>query len=411
MQKFHKNKKKLISHADFFVLPHLVVKENHLSKKDIINIKNFVNQKMALIALITAIGVAILNSLVVLISVSSANGEIISMFGLAAFIGSFVTVGGCVISALFSVLGLVSNKNKNLFNRIAIDVLIFSLSADMLLSMFSDAQKGFVSVGLGVSPAIVLVIVLLILQQAFFADSIILTLLYSAGLIAITTICQQQYGLVSVHYYYIIAIIYPLAGHLVRSFLFYAETQRYCQILLNERLYNNASYDELTRCKNRYALKEHLEANTRRWIRDQVNLLIIIFDIDDFKLFNDTFTHSAGDYCLKSICDGIRSEFPSPDLDFFRYGGEEFLLIFEMQNVKDAFEIMEKVRRSALSLKIKTPEGATYEYVTVSVGGRVQKVNSGFDFETEMQKADSYLYQAKNEGKNLSCLNGKIIRK
>ena len=68
-----------------------------------------------------------------------------------------------------------------------------------------------------------------------------------------------------------------------------------------------------------------------------------MFDIDNFKEYNDQFSHLSGDYCLKSICDGIRKTFPSPSLDFFRYGGEEFLLFLELSNEEDPRYVIEKV--------------------------------------------------------------------
>lgn len=411
MRKNLDERKRLFNSEDFFILPHLVIKANHLTKKDIKNIKNFVNQKIGGVSLIVSIGMAIMTIIVFIISSISTGGNVTSEYGLASLIGSISSFVACVISATFAFLALAIEKKKYLFNRIAIDILFFGLTAYTLLSFYADASQGFVSVGKGISAAVIPFIILLMLQQAFFTDSFILNTLLSGGLITLTFFCLNQYNIVSWHYYCIIALAYPLAAHVIRSFLFYAETQRYCQILLNERLYNTATYDELTRCKNRFALKEYLDRNTKRWVKEESIVLIIIFDIDDFKVYNDKLSHSAGDFCLRTICDGIRNEFPSPDLDFFRYGGEEFLLFFELEHAKEAFDIIERVRKSTLSLKIKMPEGSTSEFVTISVGGRILKVLPDFQFNNEMQKADAYLYQAKNSGKNLSCLNGKIIDK
>lgn len=411
MAKTIKERKKLFKSGDFFILPNLVIKSNHLAKKDIKNIKNYVNQKIGGISLIASIGMILIDVLVLVVTFINSNKDIVGGYGLAAFVGSIISISACLITIVFSILAIKVESKRNLFNRTAINVLFAGLATDTLLSFFSDSSMGFLSSGQGISPAMVLAVILLMLQQAFFVDSFILNFYFSGGLIVLASICLNSYGITSSEYYYLIAAIYPIAAHVNRSFLFYAETQRYCQILLNERLYNTASYDELTRCKNRFALKEFLDRSVRRWVRDEATLLIIIFDIDDFKLYNDKLSHSAGDFCLRSICDGIRDEFPSPDLDFFRYGGEEFLLFFELEHAKEAFDIIERVRNSAISLKIKMPEESKNEYVTISVGGKVIKVVDGFQFNNEMQKADAYLYQAKNAGKNLSCLNGKIVEK
>ena len=204
-----------------------------------------------------------------------------------------------------------------------------------------------------------------------------------------------------------LGIISPYKNNRV---LFYAESQRYKEVLENEQLHNRAYYDNLTRCKNRHALTEFLRENQYRWDKkDNVNLLMILFDIDNFKLYNDQFSHLGGDYCLRSICDAIRKEFPSPSLDFFRYGGEEFLLFFELKNPDDAPTVLEKVRESISNLDMVAPKGAPKKMVTISVGGMLLRNVKGFEFEHQMKIVDEYLYKAKNSGKDVVCYNGNLI--
>ena len=136
---------------------------------------------------------------------------------------------------------------------------------------------------------------------------------------------------------------------------------------------------------------------------------MILFDIDDFKLYNDQYSHLGGDYCLKSICDAIRQEFPSPSLDFFRYGGEEFLLFFELRNPEDAPHVLEKVRQAISKLDIVAPNGAPKKMVTISLGGLLIKEIDIFNFEEEMKIVDAYLYKAKRSGKDVACYNNTII--
>ena len=194
------------------------------------------------------------------------------------------------------------------------------------------------------------------------------------------------------------------------SILFFAETQKYCEELRNEELYNTALYDELTHCKNRHALKEFLEENAERWGNKNTHILLIMFDIDNFKLYNDTFSHPGGDYCLKTIAEAIRKEFPSPSLDFFRYGGEEFLLFFELNNPKEAAMIMEQVRTAVKNLNIVAPNGAPNQMVTISVGGTVIETRSFISFDESLKVVDSYLYQAKNSGKDICVIDGELVK-
>ena len=137
---------------------------------------------------------------------------------------------------------------------------------------------------------------------------------------------------------------------------------------------------------------------------------MIMFDIDNFKEYNDQFSHPGGDYCLRSVADAVRKEFPSPNLDFFRYGGEEFILFLEIRNIKDAKKIILQVRNAIKSLNIEAPEGAPKEMVTVSVGGLTVVTPTDFNFDEYLRQVDKYLYKAKGAGKDICCLNDTIVK-
>ena len=212
-------------------------------------------------------------------------------------------------------------------------------------------------------------------------------------------------------YYLFIAVFFPITSYVIVSILFYAETQRYCEELRNEALYNTANYDELTRCKNRHALTTRVESALKDWEDDdETKLLVMMFDIDDFKLYNDQYSHIGGDYCLKAIADCIRKAFPSPSLDFYRYGGEEFLFFLEVESHEEAKGIIETIRLAVSNLNIPAPKGAPCDIVTVSVGGVIVTVGEIKDFNDVVKCADDYLYKAKRSGKNLSILNGRAIK-
>jgi diguanylate cyclase (GGDEF)-like protein len=154
-----------------------------------------------------------------------------------------------------------------------------------------------------------------------------------------------------------------------------------------------------------------LKENALRWNNKDVKLLIIMFDIDNFKLYNDQFSHPGGDYCLKTIAEAIRKEFPAPGLDFFRYGGEEFLLFFELNDPNDAPKYVEQTRKAIKELKLEAPKGAPKDMVTISVGGLLLNNVHGFSFEEQMKLVDSYLYTAKANGKDVCVFDGSVIEK
>ena len=98
--------------------------------------------------------------------------------------------------------------------------------------------------------------------------------------------------------------------------------------------------------------------------------------------------------------------------EFYRYGGEEFLLFFELEDGQDAKSILEQLRLSTTELDIKAPPISSFEYLTISVGGYILTTDSEFNFDAALHEADTNLYKAKANGKNICYLNNnKIPRK
>jgi len=119
-------------------------------------------------------------------------------------------------------------------------------------------------------------------------------------------------------------------------------------------------------------------------------LSIAMFDIDYFKQVNDTYGHQAGDVVLKQVADGASSELRNGDM-IGRFGGEEFVIVLPDATAQTAVIVAERVR-----LAIETA-GDTLS-VTISVG--VAELKCGELSESLLQRADTALYVAKNEGRN-----------
>lgn len=401
-------KKELLKSAFIFLLSPVVIKKNNLTNTDVKAVRDNANRKISAISLVASVAMVILLAFLIIFLNALENQGSDPLMSDISFAGQITTITLAGISIVCSIIGLFIRPDKPTFNRIAINLLYGGLAIDFILSFWSDAKMGLVSTGEGISPSVAVIFMMLMICQAYTIDFAVEESIFFAMFLFTTIDASTNYHIASVHYYYLILGLYPFFKYFVKSFIFYAEVQSYCQKMLNDRLYNNAFYDELTKCKNRFALREYLDINIKRWRKEPINLLIIIFDIDDFKHYNDNFSHSAGDFCLKNVADAIRTEFNSPNLDFFRYGGEEFLLFFELDNIRESFEIIEKVRTAVSDLKIATPKGSRNEIITISVGGRVLRTTPNFDFNNEMRYADNNLYKAKNAGKNISCLNGKF---
>lgn len=395
-----------------FLFPGRLVKTQHYSKKDVRNIRDNLTKSFSLVNLIVALILFVLMSGLLAFMMISSNGNFVAVYGATSLIGNIIIIAGSFITAILVLISryLVNEKTGIKIARFAADVLYLAAASYIICCIHADAFAGYTVESETLSASIIFLAVLVLIQPMHWNDAIILDLLTSIAIVAISIFCNAMYKMGAIHYYILIAIFYPFAGYLVLSLLFYAEAQRYTQILENERLHNRAYYDNLTRCKNRHALSEFLTENKFRWEnKENVNLLIVLFDIDDFKKYNDQFSHLGGDYCLRSICDAVREKFPSPSLDFFRYGGEEFLLFFELRNPEDAPIVLKEIKESVSTLEIEAPIGAPKNTVTISVGGLLIRNVNEFEFENELKIVDAYLYQAKASGKDVVCYNGNIM--
>lgn len=406
-----KKKEKLLDTL-IFLFPRRLIKTRHLSKKDVKKIKENLTMSFSLVNLIISILIILLVGGLSIYMHVITNNHFIETYGLSGLVAQIIIISGS-LSAIALIIISRSTKNHNIAKnlaRIAADILYVSAAAYIICCIHSDAEMGYTTDSETLSASIIFVAILVLIQPMHWNDAIICDLLTSAAIIAITITCNVIYQMEGLPYYFLIAIIYPFAGYLFLSLLFYAESQRYSEVLENERLTNRAYYDYLTRCKNRHALSEFLKENKYRWEgKENVNLLIVLFDIDDFKKYNDQFSHLGGDYCLRSICDAVRQKFPSPSLDFFRYGGEEFLLFFELNDIEEAPIVLNEIRESVSNLEIEAPEGAPKSVVTISVGGLLIRNIVQFEFENELKTVDAYLYKAKENGKDAVCYNGNIL--
>ncbi len=178
------------------------------------------------------------------------------------------------------------------------------------------------------------------------------------------------------------------------------------------RFKEQAMVDELTGVANR---RRYDDGSVSRWkeaIRFELPFSVCMFDIDKFKLYNDTFGHPAGDKVIAAVAQKIASRFQrSTDL-FARYGGEEFVAVFLGNPAEAAFDFMKTVRQGVEDMHI--PHNSPVSpWVTISVGGATVMPGAGSSLEEQLKVADSMLYDAKEKGRNRvvwSGQNGEIWR-
>jgi diguanylate cyclase (GGDEF)-like protein len=157
--------------------------------------------------------------------------------------------------------------------------------------------------------------------------------------------------------------------------------------------------DSLTGLTNRRAFDRALDTELSRAIRYGYPLTLIILDIDNFKAYNDTYGHPAGDRRLIAIAALLRANVRDPDLAA-RYGGEEFALILPHTDKEGALALAERIRSTAESAAARrSAVRAPIAGFTISLGVATYPDDAG-TAEELLQAADNAELEAKRGGKN-----------
>jgi two-component system, cell cycle response regulator len=166
--------------------------------------------------------------------------------------------------------------------------------------------------------------------------------------------------------------------------------------ITNQQIFDKAQRDALTGAFNKGALLEKGPEAVKRADLMGEPLSIVTFDIDHFKKINDSHGHSCGDYVLKELGQLMNSKLVRSNDYFYRYGGEEFVLVLQATTLTTAMEVAERVR--------STVEGHPFLFdgkkipVTISVGVSAKKSDDAW--ESLYDRADRALYASKQAGRN-----------
>ncbi len=154
--------------------------------------------------------------------------------------------------------------------------------------------------------------------------------------------------------------------------------------------------DKLTNAYNRNLLYQSINQEIIKYKKQGTIFSIILFDIDDFKLINDTYGHIKGDLILKNISEIVVKEL-SIDGYLFRYGGDEFLIVLPNIDKEIASKIANEIKNTVNNYKFDKID----KTVTLSMG--VMNYKGENDVESLILQADRLLYHAKKLGKNIVC--------
>jgi diguanylate cyclase (GGDEF)-like protein len=169
------------------------------------------------------------------------------------------------------------------------------------------------------------------------------------------------------------------------------------QILLNEAQYK-ANTDPLTGLHNRNYFYQMAQHYIERLTREGTVMSIILLDIDNFKHYNDTNGHNAGDELLVELSKLMRSTSRKESV-IARYGGEEFIIMLPRITKEEAFIYAERLREMIAQYPFPHKEKQPLGIVSIS-GGVASFPEDGDLIYDVIQHADKALYQAKSQGKN-----------
>ena len=173
----------------------------------------------------------------------------------------------------------------------------------------------------------------------------------------------------------------------------------------NSQLYEKtlmmANMDSLTELWNHGYFQYLLHTELEKARLTQAPLSLIMLDIDDFKVYNDTLGHQSGDKILKELAILLKNQ--SRKMDYVcRYGGEEFTIILPLADEKETFMIAERLRENIKRHPFAQEEILPNKKLTVSLGISSFPKNGSFPSEL-IRFSDKALYEAKNKGKDNTC--------
>ncbi|MEL6927559.1 MAG: diguanylate cyclase [Cyanobacteria bacterium J06600_6] len=173
----------------------------------------------------------------------------------------------------------------------------------------------------------------------------------------------------------------------------------------NQKLHHLANIDSLTQIYNRYYFDLSLKQLWHKANQEETTISLIMCDVDNFKLYNDTYGHLRGDQCLSKVAQAIRQAVERQQDIVARYGGEEIAIILPETDEIGAVIVTEKIIDSVSQLNLQHCTSMVSDRVTLSCGVASLTPDPQVSSLQLIQSADQALYQAKRQGKNRYVLN------
>jgi diguanylate cyclase (GGDEF)-like protein len=254
---------------------------------------------------------------------------------------------------------------------------------------------------------------------AFSIGAFIDTVRYALGILIYFPLLFSSIGMM----YLVFLLVYDYTNRFLESLQYNQQLARNLEKkvaerteeleLLNKKLHHMALRDNLTGLWNRNELENRKEAEYYRFTHhadpEGSQFTVFYIDIDNFKYYNDTFSHDIGDAVLKYFSQILILTSRRIDT-VFRLGGDEFVIFLpksDAQTVKQlAQNIIETTRRSDAEMqKLIQPDKIQLQHLRCSIGIAMYQ-EGDLDIDLLIQQADKSLYMAKEKGKDQYCMYG-----
>ncbi|MGG6239233.1 diguanylate cyclase domain-containing protein [Nodosilinea sp. AN01ver1] len=161
-----------------------------------------------------------------------------------------------------------------------------------------------------------------------------------------------------------------------------------------------AHIDPLTKIANRRRFNDRLDEEWSRLSRDRLPLSLLLFDIDHFKPYNDTYGHQQGDNCLYAIAQAAQEVVGRPTDLLARYGGETFAVLLPNTNRQGAIAVAQHIHQAIAARAIPHRASTVSAQITLSLGLSTLTPRREQSSAVLIQQADQALCRAKQQGRN-----------
>ncbi len=171
-----------------------------------------------------------------------------------------------------------------------------------------------------------------------------------------------------------------------------------CNFSHVRKIQNHAWLDSLTQINNRHSFMKNLDSFFDNFVQNKVKFCLAMIDLDHFKEVNDLYGHIKGDMVLSMLTGVMKQNCRDTDI-LGRVGGEEFAIIFPNTSLKNAYDVVERIRKSVEQTK------DTEDILDVTLSAGIVSSSSMHKSGIEMlENADLLMYKAKDLGRNKVCI-------